>query len=506
MSYRIQCISATAIVAAIAVLASGVCAQTNPAFKTLVQFAGTNGANPASQPIQLPNGNLLGVTLSASFHTHSPSTIYEVASSGAVTTIYQLAANGSQGAGQENSYFGNWMVQASDGNVYGTMGYSEYDGYGLIYRLTLPSTFQLLHRFSSTATNDCFWVSGPMVQALDGNLYGMCNQGGANGDGGIFRLGLDGTYAFLYSFSNQSVLGGNPTGGFTLHPNGLLYGSTLTSTQNGAYAYGSLFQFDPASQQASIVSATAGYEYNPQIVVGADLGLYLQIFTGSDSMLARYGTDGSGPETLFDFSASGISDPFGSLNQLSPSLFVVGEEPYYQVDVNAQQAVQIGVPPYDGEATVVSNLTETANGSLVAVWPSTSQPPFFGRLIGYATFSKPAPFLTGFYPQTVSAGQTVTVLGNFFVGTLSVAIGGQPVSYTVKGAGAIQFTAPAGPQSGVITVTNGAVPRVRHKRSRSTSMDYSRTLSLGSAILILAAAAGGAFASIRSRLRPSAWS
>ena len=177
MTYRHRIIPGLCLAAALAFLASTVYGQANPAFKTLVQFAGTNGANPVSQPIQLPSGNLLGVTLSSQFHPHAPSTIYEVTNKGAIQNVFQLASDGSQGAVIENGFTNNPVVQASDGSLYGVMNYATGGGYGLVYRFTLPSTFHVLHTFVPSTT-DCATVFEAMVEALDGNLYGMCYGGG----------------------------------------------------------------------------------------------------------------------------------------------------------------------------------------------------------------------------------------------------------------------------------------------------------------------------------------
>ena len=283
----------------------------------------------------------------------------------------------------------------------------------------------------------------------------MCYGGGLNGAGGIFRVGLDGTYTYIYSFSNESAVGGSPEGGFALHPNGLLYGTTTISSVNLPSEYGALFQFDPASQQVSLVAAS-GYSPGWQILVGADLALYLVEYAPSGALLARYGTDGSGPQALFNFSSTIDPSPWSTLSSVANGIYVGGFDPYYQVNVSNQILTEISIPAHSASFSPVGNLTETAGGELIGVWPSTSQTPFFGELIEYSgSYPKPPPVILGFYPQTASAGQLVTILGSFFVGTSAVTVAGIPVSYTVKASGAIQFVAPQGPASGVVAVTNG---------------------------------------------------
>ena len=87
-----------------------------------------------------------------------------------------------------NAFPDQGVVQASDGNIYGIMTQGGTSlGYGLIYRFTLPSKFEVLHNFSSV---DGGGPIGKLVQALDGDLYGVASFGGPAAVGAIFRVGL----------------------------------------------------------------------------------------------------------------------------------------------------------------------------------------------------------------------------------------------------------------------------------------------------------------------------
>ena len=162
---------------------------------------------------------------------------------------------------------------------------------------------------------------------------------------------------------------------------------------------GTIFQFDPTSQQVSLVSAS-GYSPGSQIVIGADLGLYLVEYTPSGAVLARYGTDGSGPQALFDFSPTIDPSPWSTLSAVGNDLYVGGFDPYYQVNVSTQVLTGISVPAHSASFSPLGNLTETAGGELIGVWPSTSQSPFFGELIQYSGgYPKPPPVVFGFFPR-----------------------------------------------------------------------------------------------------------
>ena len=81
------------------------------------------------------------------------------------------------------------LVQASDGNFYGT---TEHGGIllslGTVFRITLGGTLTTLHSF---ATTEGVYPAAGLVQAADGNFYGTTPGGGATGGGGtIFSLGV----------------------------------------------------------------------------------------------------------------------------------------------------------------------------------------------------------------------------------------------------------------------------------------------------------------------------
>jgi uncharacterized repeat protein (TIGR03803 family) len=68
--------------------------------------------------------------------------------------------------------------------------------------LSMPAqTFTTLHSFDGT---DGGHPRSELVQATNGNLYGTTADGGANGDGTVFKITPSGTLTTLYSFCSQS--------------------------------------------------------------------------------------------------------------------------------------------------------------------------------------------------------------------------------------------------------------------------------------------------------------
>jgi uncharacterized repeat protein (TIGR03803 family) len=81
------------------------------------------------------------------------------------------------------------------------------------------------------------------VQAVDGNLYGATNQGGGMQRGAAYRIGLDGSFEVIGSFTDAT--GSSPFGPLLQADDGLLYGTALAS---GANFGGTIFTIDFAGK------------------------------------------------------------------------------------------------------------------------------------------------------------------------------------------------------------------------------------------------------------------
>jgi uncharacterized repeat protein (TIGR03803 family) len=77
-----------------------------------------------------------------------------------------------------------------------------------------------------------------MVQASDGNLYRVANNGGVGSGGTIFRLTHSGQFTVLHTFSDTGPVQGN---GLTQASNGLLYGATHVTGSTIIEIYSSTF-------------------------------------------------------------------------------------------------------------------------------------------------------------------------------------------------------------------------------------------------------------------------
>src|SRR5205085_7340266 len=99
------------------------------------------------------------------------------------------------------------VIQASDGKLYGVTPLGGTNNKGIIYRMALDGTgFTVLYNFNTT---DGANPNGGLLQASDGNLYGTTGSGGAHNAGTVFQLTLSGTLTTLCSFNN--IDGAGPT-------------------------------------------------------------------------------------------------------------------------------------------------------------------------------------------------------------------------------------------------------------------------------------------------------
>ncbi len=126
------------------------------------------------------------------------------------------------------------LVQATDGNLYGTTLLAGSNNVGTVFRVDTNGNFFPVHSFTGGA--DGAYPYGNLIQGLDGGLYGTTWAGG-QGYGTVFRIGLDGTFTHLHLFNGAD--GYSPYGGLVQVPGGTLFGTTVLG---GAYGYGEVFQ------------------------------------------------------------------------------------------------------------------------------------------------------------------------------------------------------------------------------------------------------------------------
>lgn len=170
----------------------------------------------------------------------------------AFTTLASL--NGTNGRlNQGGVYFApSALLPATDGNLYGIApaGGEGNDG-GTVFKIAPAVTLTTMYSFCIQANClDGSEPQGSLIQALDGNLFGTTTQGGTASDGTIFKITSGGTLTTLHSFSGDPE-GANPLAGLIQASDGNFYGTT---GNGGVCGYGTFFRFSPGEGLTTLYS------------------------------------------------------------------------------------------------------------------------------------------------------------------------------------------------------------------------------------------------------------
>jgi uncharacterized repeat protein (TIGR03803 family) len=191
-----------------------------------------DGQFPQTGLVQATNGNLFGTTVSGG--AYGDGTIFEITTSGTLTTLYSVC---SQSNCPDGNYLIAGLIQATDGNLYGIMDVGGANGSGTIFKITLSGALTTLYNFcSQSGCPDGQYPGGGLVQGTDGNLYGTTDDGGANGEGTIFSLSV-GLGPFVETQPNAAkvgaavkILGTDLTGASSVNFNGTAASFTVVSS------------------------------------------------------------------------------------------------------------------------------------------------------------------------------------------------------------------------------------------------------------------------------------
>lgn len=204
---------------------------------TLLDFNGTNGANPEYMSlVQDTGGNFYGTTFEGGANGNG--TIFKITPQGALTTLHSFSyAEGAVPAAGLTPYGGDFYGSTTKGGAHGD---------GAIFKVTSAGTFTTLLSFGQT---DGAAPYGALIVARDGNLYGTTRYGGAQGHGTVFKISPAGALTTLHSFVGTD--GARPFAGLVEASDGTLYGTT---TYGGAHHYGTVFKITPAGALTSLHS------------------------------------------------------------------------------------------------------------------------------------------------------------------------------------------------------------------------------------------------------------
>ena len=282
------------------------------AFSVLFRFNKTNGYYLRAGLAVGADGALYGVTFyggnTAACLPIGCGTIFKITLAGELTTLYKFDHD--TGAGPLGT-----LVLATDGNLYGNTSYGGdpflNQNAGTIFKISSGGVFTVLHSF--TFTEGCCAHSA-LIQAKDGNFYGTEWAGGVYSHGTIYKISPNGIFTLLYFFNGKD--GSHPFAGLMQNVDGNFYGTT---EEGGAYSYGTTFKLTPEGALTILYSFKGGADGNTptsELLRGKDGNLYGTASYGgihpNFGTIYRMTTLGV-LTTLYNFNSGDGAYPYGGL-------------------------------------------------------------------------------------------------------------------------------------------------------------------------------------------------
>jgi uncharacterized repeat protein (TIGR03803 family) len=418
---------------------------------TLFSFDGTNGTQPVAALIQGFDGNFYGTTDSGG--GNNGGTVFSVSTGGAMTTLYNFC---NQPTCADGSLPRGGVVQASDGNFYGTTYQGGFHNRGTVFRITPGGTLTTLHSFGGINGAN---PPAALVQGVDGDLYGTTYEDGAKGNyGTIFKITLSGKLTTLHSFDGTD--GADPLGALVQGLDGNLYGTTANG---GTQKLGTVFKITPSGTLTTLwnFDLTHG-AYPVGLVQAADGHLYGITELGGDNnagTVFKISTGGT-LMTLLSFDATYGAYPEAALVQATDGSFYgttggggssrcnAGCGAVFKITSRGKLTPLHRFVETDG-SNPYGSLIQGTNGSFYGTTytgGSSNSGTVFNLSLGLGSFVR---------TQTTSGkvGATVIILGTNLTGSTSVTFNGTAAAFTVVSDSEITATVPSGATSGLVSVT-----------------------------------------------------
>jgi len=412
---------------------------------TVVTFDVTNGFLPYfGSLVQAGNGDMYGTTYEGG--ANNVGTIFKLTPAGALTTLHSFdTTDGSLPAGS--------LLLATNGDLYGTTWEGGTGGLGTIFKITPAGALTSLHSFDSTDGALC--VSG-LIQATNGDLYGTTYNGGTNNLGTIFKITPAGVFTSLHSFA--AAEGATPYAGLIQATDGYLYG---TAYQGGANNVGTVFKVTMAGVLTTL------YTFTVSLTDGTHP--YAALVQASNGLL--YGSTSSGGAsgygTIFSIT------PEGALTTLHSFAVLDGDNPQSKL-VEANDGNLYGTTSGGGATGNGTIFKMTLAGSLTSLFSFNITDGAFpiGGLTQYTngtfygttyqggadndgtvfTLSEGLGPFVETIPTSGRVGAAVKILGTNLSATSSVTFNGTAAVFHVVGPSEITATVPAGATTGNVEV------------------------------------------------------
>ena len=332
--------------------------------KTLHSFrGGKDGESPYAGLLKGPDGEFYGTTTGNG--DDDQGAVFKITSTGLLTTLYSFKG------GNDGGYPGG-LISCNRGTICGVTYNGGANGWGTLFRLkpceppvggapiyvpnvggklTTVCAFTGENELRDTTTLDDLFQLGS-----NGDIYGMTCQGGAYGNGSLFKIATSGSLTTLYSFTGD-IDGSQPLG-CNMDRSGNFFGITWAGGTNGI---GTVFKMTASGSLTTLHSITGNTD---------DWGPSGALLPGSDGNF--YGTSCEGGAhgygTVFKITASGSLTTiyeFGG-DSYPQGEFVYGDPPTGLITGTADDCLY-GTTDYGGANDCGTIFKVTEDGELTTL-------------------------------------------------------------------------------------------------------------------------------------------
>ena len=408
-------------------------------FTDLHDFTGANGDSlPVYPPIQGVDGNFYGVSGN---EVQVCGNIYKLTPAGVYTNLHTFVFNNSE------CHSSN-LVQASDGNLYGTLANCTLPGsVGCVYRISTAGVFKEIHGFAfTTGQVPCTGL----IQGKDGKLYGATQQGAANGSGNIYKMTTAGVATDLHDFNNATdascVNNVGPPVNLLQVTDGSFYGVNPAYGPSGT---GSIYKLTSANVFSAFLFP------NPPIDGDLPSSTLIQNTNG-----LVYGTTPSGGgSTCFGgacfgtfFSVATGDVPFVSLEATQKTGNVGASVGMFGQGFSSASVVKFG-------GVAATSVTLSGTTYLTAVVPVGAHTGAVTVTTGATKLTSPQtykvqPKITSFTPPSGPVATLVTINGTGLIQATTVKFGTvKATTFTVVSDSQVTAVVPSGLAAGAVTIS-----------------------------------------------------
>jgi uncharacterized repeat protein (TIGR03803 family) len=386
------------------------------------------------------------------------------------------------------------LAETSPGLFYGTTSAGPgTDAAGTLFRVDSSGNLKYLHAFNgSSEGNEPY---GTLLQASDGNLYGVALLGGAGQNGTIFKSDLAGNLTVLYTFPSQtdvvtpysliqaadgSIYGtffslgpvisqvyrlsksGQPVAVYTFAEGDGPNGPVIEASDGNLYGLNSnnsIFRLTPSGQFTTIYALSGNDGYDPigNLTQAGNGRLYgVNAFGGADNFGTLFSVSLSGSfrvEHAFTGGADGGFPLTGTARADDGAIYgTTGLEPgtVYRIDSTGQFTTEVtfglgGNPNFPSPGVL-----QGSDGKLYGV-----QTTFGGTVYSLDVgLPAPSPLIVTFQPSSGPVGTVVEIPGDNLLGATSVTFDGVAATqFEVTSAHSVFAVVPPNATSGPIEIT-----------------------------------------------------